>query len=80
MAGVDFFFCGLPGRGLVNNNQAPGVSELHFGRLYRVNAQMSFFNAPVSFVYGLIKKGVGVWSSDSATFIGLRRGSLVLRR
>ncbi len=77
MAGVDFFFCGLHGRALVDYDQATGVSQFDLCGFDGIDPDLSFFNASVSFVYALIKKGVGVWSSDSATFIGLRRGSLV---
>lgn len=49
VASVDFVFFGLADRGFVHDDQAPGVGQFHFGRLYRVNAQVSFFDPSVAF-------------------------------
>ena len=80
MTRVDFFAFGLPSCGLVDNDQAAGVSQFDLCRFDGIDPNLSFFDASVSFVYRLVKKGVGVLSSLWAVFIGERRGSLLCSR
>ena len=77
---MNFFAFGLPGCGLVDNDQTSGVGEFDLCGFDGIDPDLSFFNASVSFAYSLVKKGVGVLFRASATFIGLRRGSLLCNR